>query len=159
MGTGGDHPESRVLIVATLRRVDFGSRRGRDGGRSVMVIDDDPTVVRALVGVLKNAGMTVHSAGNSLQALDIMRRMRPDVALVDVFMPHASGYELCEKIRSTPGISEMFVIMMSGVPIERGEGRVCWDRVIGKPINPEQLLTMIDNAFRVAAPDPTRLGR
>ena len=145
--------------MADLRRGHLGARRNGDGSRSVVVIDDDPTVVRAILGVLKGAGITTHSASNSLKAMDLVRRVRPDIALIDVFMPHASGYELCEKIRTTPGISSMFIIMMSGVPIERGSGRVYWDRVIGKPIVPEHLLTMIGNAFRTAGAEANRLGR
>lgn len=125
---------------------------------TVVVVEDDPMVSQVVCSILSAAGLAARPAGNGLEALELLRRVRPRVALIDVFLPHMSGYEICEANRATPGTDDLYIIMMSGLPVETGNGSPKWNRVIGKPIDPELLIDMVRRAPGIAAAQPDPLA-
>ena len=77
--------------------------------KTVMVIDDEPDLREMLNVLLKSSGYNVVSAANGKDALKILQRseQKPDLVLVDMFMPEMSGREVCEKIRADGNLKDL----------------------------------------------------
>jgi len=67
----------------------------------VMIVDDEPEVVRLLEVILNRAGYRIIKAYSGKEALDLLNRETPDLMLLDVMMPGMSGIEVMETMRST----------------------------------------------------------
>src|SRR5437879_1040609 len=79
---------------------------------AVLVVDDDPRILR-LVGVnLEGAGLAVATASGGAAALEEMAAAPPDLAVLDVTMPGIDGYTLTQKIRE---ISNLPIIMLTAM--------------------------------------------
>jgi len=81
--------------------------------RKILIADDEPNIVAAIEFLLKQRGHEVHVAGDGAEALRIVERVVPDLVLLDVMMPQASGYEVCQSIRKRPEWRQMKIIMLS----------------------------------------------
>jgi two-component system response regulator RegA len=79
--------------------------------RSVLVIDDDPLVRRALARELTHRGHDVRVAGTHVEAMTIARDAQPELAIVDLRMPDGSGLELVRRLRELS--SEMRVVVLT----------------------------------------------
>jgi CheY-like chemotaxis protein len=69
--------------------------------KTVMIIDDEQDLLEMLRTLLESNGYKTMSASNGKDALDMLKKVeqKPDLVLVDMFMPEMSGREVCEKIR------------------------------------------------------------
>ena len=85
-----------------------------DGMRSVLIVDDD-TVFTLLAGeTLRQAGFDASVAHTRAAALALIEQERPDLVLLDVELPDASGLDLCAQIRALPGGIDLPIIMVTG---------------------------------------------
>lgn len=92
-------------------------RRTASGSRSrVAIVDDDPTVVRAIERILRRArpDLLIRTAQNGFEAGVVVASFVPDVIFLDVVMPGISGVEVCATIRSTPELAGTRVVIISG---------------------------------------------
>jgi diguanylate cyclase (GGDEF)-like protein len=79
----------------------------------IRVVDDDPSIVELLLEFLRNE-YDVLVATHGEQALDLCRRERPDVVLLDVQMPGADGYEVCRQLKAAAETRDVPVIFVTG---------------------------------------------
>ncbi len=79
----------------------------------ILAIDDDQALLDYYETVLSNAGMEVRTLTDPLQTLNALNEFKPDVILVDVYMPNCSGPELAEVIRQDDGWSLTPIIFLS----------------------------------------------
>ncbi|MGB0466527.1 MAG: response regulator [Pontibacterium sp.] len=96
-----------------FRLVDELCSRCEDTPYRVLVADDDPFILGAYVAALENAGMLVEAISNPLQVLDMVRIFKPDVLLMDVYMPEASGPELAAVLREDEQLAWLPILFMS----------------------------------------------
>jgi CheY-like chemotaxis protein len=82
---------------------------------AVLVVDDDPTLRRLVTANLQKAGFTVTAASTGEEALDLLKRQSPDLVLLDIMMPGIGGWATLEKIRSTPELNSVRVLLHSVV--------------------------------------------
>ena len=114
-------------------------------GSTVLVIDDEPRIVEFLVENLRADDYTVLIAENGTDAIEVLKKSRPNVILLDVVLPDMSGYELCRRIRSahpvTDGWDPDVPIIMISAKVEYtdrvrgphpGRGRLC-DEAVSLP--------------------------
>jgi uncharacterized protein (TIGR02266 family) len=87
--------------------------------KTILLVDDNRTFVLYLGILLKRMGFNVVSAENGAQALDLIKKVHPDLVLLDINMPALGDVETIEKIRSDMEICEVPVIMLTGEPDER----------------------------------------
>ena len=65
----------------------------------IMIADDDPNIRELIGAMLKDSGFSVCEAKDGRDALQLMMTENPDLAIIDLMMPHMDGYELCRKLR------------------------------------------------------------
>ncbi len=66
---------------------------------SVLVVDDEVNMVDALRYVLTKEGFRVETASNGLEAVEVARRLRPELVVLDLMLPDLSGFEVCRRLR------------------------------------------------------------
>lgn len=81
----------------------------------VLNVDDDDSARYTKSRMLRAAGFEVIDASSGIEALEILHRSRPHLAVLDVKLPDISGFELCRRIKSDPSISSTPVIQISAV--------------------------------------------
>jgi DNA-binding response OmpR family regulator len=101
---------------ATLAR-NRGDRVPPSNGErhSVLVVEDDSTLLKLLGEILGTAGFDVRFARNREElGAELNRKPRPDIALLDLTLPDMDGFEVLEKMRGHPSLAELPVIIMTG---------------------------------------------
>src|SRR6185437_14226601 len=81
-----------------------------DRPAKILIVDDEPQIIRVLRTALSTQGFSVRSATNGIEAIDIARDWNPDLVITDVSMPLMSGVELCRELR---GSSHVPIIVLS----------------------------------------------
>ena len=66
--------------------------------QTILVVDDEPHILRSLGFVLKKAGYQVLEARSGREALELVEAERPAVIFLDIMMPEVDGYEVCRRI-------------------------------------------------------------
>lgn len=69
---------------------------------NILVVDDDPDFRGMVSTALTRVGYTVHEASNGRAALDTFQAHHIDLVLTDIIMPEADGYEIIQRVKSTP---------------------------------------------------------
>ena len=112
----------------------------------ILVVDDDPYIVKYMVDILSDNGYATCSASDGSEALDVLRREKPDLVTLDLEMPNEWGprfyrkYSQKEEFKNTP------VIVISGLD---GHDQSIRKAVaaIRKPFEPEAVLTAVKKAL------------
>jgi DNA-binding response OmpR family regulator len=81
--------------------------------RTVLVVDDDPVIVRLLEVNFEMEGFTVRMASDGQEGLDVARAEHPDVVVSDVMMPKLSGLELVSGLKADASTASIPVILLS----------------------------------------------
>lgn len=115
-----------------------------------MVVDDEEDVVTFLKALLEDNGYEVVSAPNSGQALEILKRVKPDLICLDILMPGSSGISLHKLLKEKEETKNIPTLIVSGLNIKseiaRGEeefGKISRDEYIEKPIEAQEFLSKI----------------
>jgi putative two-component system response regulator len=81
----------------------------------ILIVDDDAAGRQTLESILDGQGYHLEMAENGLEALEKARQFLPDVILLDVMMPDMDGFEVCQRIRKDPVLSEIPIIMLTAL--------------------------------------------
>jgi len=118
----------------------------------VLVVDDEPQIVRALKVVLREAGFEAIPAETASEALDLAAVRPPEAAIVDLVLPDGDGVEVTRTLREW---SEMPILVLSAVGEEEQKVRALEagaDDYITKPFGARELVARLQAALRRAAP-------
>ncbi|MRR10972.1 response regulator transcription factor [bacterium] len=110
----------------------------------IMVVEDDPIIRTTVEYALKRAGFETASSGDGREALDLARRVRPDLILLDLMLPGIDGYTFAQEFRTTD--KETAIIMVTALDQERDKVRgldAGADDYITKPFSMEELLARV----------------
>lgn len=116
----------------------------------VLVVDDDPAILKVLVQTLQLEDYEVVQANNGEEALEVLSRETPDLVVLDVMMPKKDGYEVLKEIRADPRMAEMPVVMLTAKSSteDMWEG---WqkgvDYYMTKPFDVEELLRFMEHVL------------
>jgi two-component system alkaline phosphatase synthesis response regulator PhoP len=125
--------------------------------KRILVVDDDTEIVRLLQAYLERAGYQVLAAYDGEMALHIMRRERPDLAILDLMMPERDGRDVTRVVRGDASLSAMPIIMLTArvadhdkiVGLELGA-----DDYVTKPFNPHEVVARVRAVLRRAQGEP-----
>jgi two-component system KDP operon response regulator KdpE len=118
----------------------------------VLVVDDEPQIVRALKVVLREAGFEAVAAETAAQALDLAAVRPPDAAIIDLVLPDGDGVEVTRSLREW---SQMPILVLSAVGEEEQKVRALEagaDDYITKPFGTRELVARLNAALRRTAP-------
>lgn len=128
------------------------AKGGAAGPRRKIVIVDDDVLIRETVRLaLDHAGFYVIAVGEPERALAVVRAEKPDLVIMDLYMPGSDGRELIRALKSDPEIAKTPVILFSGsdeaIDVVSGlqSGAV---EYLGKPIDGEILLAKINHILK-----------
>lgn len=128
-------------------------------GPSVLVVDDEPQILRALQTTLRGAGYDVETAATGEQALTSAAVRPPEAVILDLVLPGKSGIDVCRELRQwTPAP----IIILSAVGEEREKVAALdagADDYVTKPFGVEELLARLRAALRRSAPTSERVIR
>ena len=121
-------------------------------GGLILVVDDEPQILRALTTNLRGAGYEVVRAATGEEALALAAARPPDAVVLDLVLPDISGVEVCRELRTW---SQMPVVVLSAVGDERQKVEALdagADDYVTKPFGMGELLARLRAAMRRAAP-------
>ena len=131
-----------------------GVRRMSAPRRRVLVVDDEPQILRALRVVLRDAGFEAMPASTAQEALDLAALHPPDAAIVDLVLPDGDGIEVTRTLREW---TKAPIIVLSAMGEEEQKVRALEagaDDYVTKPFGPRELVARLAATLRRAAPEP-----
>jgi DNA-binding response OmpR family regulator len=84
-------------------------------GASILVVDDDPEIVAMLSTRLAARGYKVSTASDGKAAIELAKRERPDLVLLDVMMPGKSGWEVARALKQDPVTQVIKIVMVTAI--------------------------------------------
>ncbi|MFZ9982474.1 MAG: response regulator transcription factor [Cyclobacteriaceae bacterium] len=117
----------------------------------ILAVDDDDSILELLRYNLEKSGYEVKTAGNGEEAVEIARKFRPNLVLLDIMMPKMDGVEACRQMRVMPEMSGSFIVFLTARSEEYSEVAafdVGADDYITKPIKPRALISRIQAMLR-----------
>ena len=92
--------------------------------QSILVADDEPSILLSLQFLLQKAGYEVRLAHNGEEVLQAVEQSTPDLLLLDAMMPQRDGYDVCQTIRADPRWTSLPIIMLTANSrdVERQKG-------------------------------------
>ncbi len=116
-------------------------------GKTILVVDDSPTVRKLIAGKLEKSGHNVFCSADGVEAIEMLAGMKPDLILLDINMPRMDGYQTCKSIRSKDVTKDIPVVMISGKDgfFDKVRGRMAGTTgYITKPFGPETLMKTVE---------------
>jgi CheY-like chemotaxis protein len=117
-------------------------------GASILVVDDDPEIVAMLSTRLGARGYKVSTASDGKSAIELAKRERPDLVLLDVMMPGKSGWEVARALKQDPVTQSIKIVMVTAIGEQVNEitsPLYGADAHIDKPFEFERLERVIAN--------------
>ncbi|MGK5444495.1 GGDEF domain-containing response regulator [Micromonospora sp. URMC 105] len=117
----------------------------------ILVVDDDEDIARFVEFNLRLHGFEVLHAGDGQEALEMIERHRPDLAVVDLMMPRIDGLELTRRLRADPMTSALPVIMLTakGMTVDKVHGLSAGaDDYLVKPFDTAELVARVSSTLR-----------
>jgi len=121
---------------------------------TVYFIDDSATMREVIKIAFRRENINVVAYNDAASALAQIESSKPDVVITDVIMPDKDGYEVCQFIKGNANLSEIPVILMSGVVNKQVAERafsVKADELIRKPFQPQDLITRVRHLLKSTA--------
>jgi two-component system alkaline phosphatase synthesis response regulator PhoP len=118
----------------------------------ILVVDDNRENLELLEAYLEDIDCRTISACDGPEALDIVRKDKPDLVLLDIMMPKMSGFEVCRKLKADPATTDIPIIMVTALnefgDMQRGVD--CGtDDFVSKPVNKIEMLTRVKTMLKL----------
>ncbi len=121
----------------------------------ILIVDDDPDFVKLTQRILRTKGYETAVASSGKQALDMMRKEKPALVLLDIMMAYIlDGLDVSREMAKDPQLKDVPVIMVTSLTGARAQAALPTDEFIPvdewihKPIDPDQLLARVEAALK-----------
>src|SRR5712675_1091126 len=126
---------------------------------TVYFIDDSATMREVIKIAFRRENINVVACHDAATALAEIEAAKPDIVITDVIMPDKDGYDVCQHIKTHPGLAKTPVILMSGVvnrAVAERAFAVKADELLRKPFQPQDLIARVKNLLKPnGTPVPT----
>lgn len=119
--------------------------------QTILVVDDEQDLLDLIEYNLKKEEFKVLKAENGLEGIELARKSRPDLILLDIMMPKMDGLEVCRELRSDPHLKSVPIIFLTARDDEKTEVEGLnqgADDYITKPISTKRLMSRIKAVLR-----------
>jgi DNA-binding response OmpR family regulator len=128
----------------------FYSLQPSDFPNKILIVEDDPQINR-LMAIAVGKGFNILQTYNGREAMEIIRKEKPDLIILDLMLPEKDGLDICNTVRHDPDLKNIKVIVVSALDatshrlksLERGA-----DYYIKKPFDPYELRTLVNIFLR-----------
>jgi DNA-binding response OmpR family regulator len=125
--------------------------------KKILVVDDDAELVELIGFNLKQAGFSIGTACNGVEAIKKAHSLEPDLIVLDVMMPELDGFAVCEILRRDPLTARLPILMLTALSSELGRlaglGSGATDFVT-KPFSPRLLVQRIEELLQKTSNTP-----
>ena len=114
--------------------------------KKILIVEDDHSISQLETILLKVRGYDVITESNGQAALESLKLQKPDLVLLDVMLPGMDGFEICQRIKSTPATEDIPVLFLTAKKTEKDIEKgleVGADSYITKPFKSAELLRSI----------------
>nr|MBA2499088.1 response regulator [Chitinophagaceae bacterium] len=132
-----------ALIKQLNEQVLFSKIKTNGKHATILVVDDEESIRSLLHQELNDAGYLVEEASNGKEALESIRKNRPDLILLDIMMPELNGFDLAAILKNDPLTMDIPIIVLSIVQDKARGFRIGVDRYLTKPIDTAQLFAEV----------------
>ena len=113
--------------------------------KKILIIDDDPVIVKYLQAIFSDNGYATCSASSSMEGLEVVRREKPDLITLDLQMPGEWGPRFYRKLRKDKEVRDIPVIVVSGIDGDHAiKDAVAF---VSKPFDPEKVVGIVKNTI------------
>ena len=121
----------------------------------ILVVDDEPDIVRVVVRIMEARGHQVTTAADGFEALERVAQEKPDVVILDLHLPKMDGFEVCRRLKGDAGTRDIPIVMMTAayVSVEdaRAGAETGADEYVVKPFLREVLIHNVERLLPAAA--------
>ncbi len=117
----------------------------------ILVVDDEQSIVELIKFNLEKEDWQVVTAYDGDEALDVFRRERPDLVLLDIMLPIKDGWQVCKELRETSSVPIIMLTAKGDEPDKIKGLEIGADDYITKPFSPKELVARVKAALRRAS--------
>ncbi len=133
------------LVKQLKEQMVFSKLKSNGKMSTILVVDDDDSIRSLLEQELSDAGYLIEQATNGKQALECIRKNRPDLIILDVMMPEMNGFDVAAILKNDPQTMDIPIIILSIIQDKARGFRIGVDRYLTKPIDTAQLFQEVGN--------------
>jgi DNA-binding response OmpR family regulator len=130
-------------------------------GKTILLVDDDTDLLELLSQTFTEAGFSIATATNGLDALKMARSLSPDLIVLDLILPEQDGFTVCETLRREHATAGIPIIMLTGLigQLSRYSGLGCGaNDYVMKPVTPKQLMSRMEPLLSRSTKGATQFG-
>ena len=116
--------------------------------KKVLVVDDDPVVIRLVKEILKTQGYLVETAKDGIDAMIMVKNDRPDLIILDIMMPELNGYDVLKTLKFTEEYKKIPVILLTAreQELDKRISQMMGIDYLQKPLDREVFLNKVQQA-------------
>lgn len=119
--------------------------------KKILVADDERDILEIINYNLTSEGYDVYTAKDGNEALEMARKIHPDLIILDILMPHKTGIEVCQILRTDDKFKDTLIIFLTALSDEASHIKGLEsgaDDYVSKPISPKVLISRVNALFR-----------
>jgi ribonuclease P protein subunit RPR2 len=143
-----DRSVSKSLEAAPVRAAGALAQHADSARRRILLVDDDPHLRILLRTTLTADEYSLEEAGSAAEARQLARFWRPELVVLDLGLPDASGLVLCEELTSNPAYAGTRVVLLTGSDVRQTEAEAAGaSALLRKPYSPLDVIGTIDRVL------------
>jgi len=123
----------------------------KNKNKSVLIIEDDPFIADVYVLKLESEGYSVETAEDGVIGLEMLKKKRYDIVLLDIVMPNLDGFKVLERIKMNPEMSKTPVVILTNLSqkkdIQKGLNLGATDYIIKTKFTPTEVVKTINKVL------------
>ncbi len=120
-------------------------------GKKILIADDEPDILEIIKFNLQLHDHEVETAKDGDQAIEIAKKFKPDLIILDIMMPKKNGIEVCKILRSLPEFQDTIIVFLTALNDELSHVKGLEfgaDDYLNKPISPKVMVSKVNSLFR-----------
>ena len=122
----------------------------KESKRKVLVVDDDPTIIKIVHSLLTAQGHEVVSATDGIDAMVKVKEHKPDLIVLDIMMPELNGYDVCHKLKFDSPYKNIPILLLTSrdQEIDPRIGQMMGISYLQKPLNRNAFLSLVKQILK-----------